>query len=120
MKRDDSSPRAYIDSVEEPQKSLLKAVRKLIIDTVPDAKEGIEYGMLGFGDIANLAAQKNYVSLYVAPIALAEFKKRHSSIKCGKSCLRFGSMKDLELLGSEAVRDLLKSVACLAPEDRSC
>ena len=120
MKRDDSSPGAYLDSIDEPQKTLLLTIRKLIIDVAPDAEEGIEYGMLGFGDIANLAAQKNYVSLYVPPAALEPFQKRHPSINCGKCCLRFSSMKRFEELGGDEVRKLLEAVVALPPEQRSC
>lgn len=120
MKRDDSSPVAYLASVDEPQKSLILAIRELVIEVAPDAKEGIEYGMLGFGDIANLAAQKNYVSLYVAPRALAPFQKQHPSINCGKSCLRFSSMKRFEEMGEDKIRKLLQAVVALPPEHRGC
>ncbi len=120
MKRDDSSPEAYLASIEEPQKSLLLAIRDLIIEVAPDAKEGIEYGMLGFGDIANLAAQKNYVSLYVPPAALAPFKKRHPSVNCGKCCLRFSSAAKFEALGRDEIRGLLEAVVALPPEQRGC
>ncbi|MDA7920336.1 DUF1801 domain-containing protein [Verrucomicrobiales bacterium] len=120
MKRDDSSPGAYLDSVDEPQKSLLMAIRELIIEVAPNAVEGIDYGMLGFGDIANLAAQKNYVSLYVAPLALAAFQKQHPSINCGKSCLRFSSIAQFEKVGGDAIRELLEAVVALPPEQRSC
>jgi len=75
MKRDDRSPAHYIDSVEGEQKQLLLSIRSLIQSVAPDAEEYIEYGMLGYGEVANLAAQKNYVSLYVSPKALVEYKK---------------------------------------------
>lgn len=120
MKRDDSSPAAYVASIEEPQKSLLLVIRDLVIEVAPDAQEAIEYGMLGFGDIANLAAQKNYVSLYVPPAALAPFQKRHPSINCGKCCLRFSSMKRFEEIGEAEIRKLLEAVVALPPEQRSC
>ena len=120
MKRDDSTPAAYIDSVDEPQKTLLLAVRELILEVAPGAEEGIEYGMLGFGDVANLAAQKNYLSLYLPPAALAPFQKRHPSANCGKCCLRFGSLAALEALGRDEVRKLLESVVALPPDQRGC
>lgn len=107
MKRDDRSPASYIDSVAGEQKSLLLEVRKVIFDVEPDSEEVIEYGMLGYPGLANLAAQKNYVSLYVAPKALAEYKKKYAGADCGKSCLRFRSMKQFD---PAAVRDLLELV----------
>ena len=64
MKRDDSSPAAYRASVEEPwQKDLLAEIRTLIFEVAPDVDEYIEYGMLAYGDLATLAAQKLHVAL---------------------------------------------------------
>ncbi|MDF1738911.1 MAG: DUF1801 domain-containing protein [Verrucomicrobiales bacterium] len=120
MKRDDSSPEAYIASIDEPQKSLFLAIRELIVEVAPDAEEGIEYGMLVFGDIANLAAQKNYVSLYIPPAAMAPFKQRHPSLNCGKCCLRFSSAAKFEALGRDEIRNLIKAVVALPPDQRGC
>ena len=119
MKRDDRSPAHYIDSVEGEQKQLLLSIRALIQSVAPDAEEYIEYGMLGYGEVANLAAQKNYVSLYVSPKALAEYKKKHATADCGKSCLRFKSVGNFD---SVAVKDLLTTVQkmILAGEDTGC
>ena len=80
-------------------------------------KEMIEYGMLGYTDFANLAAQKNYVSLYVSPEALAAHKKKYSAADCGKSCLRFNSKKNFDPV---AIRDLLERVKELPIDRRSC
>ncbi len=107
MQRNSESPEHYIDAVEGDQKELLLKIRSLIQEIAPEAGETIEYGMLGYPGIGNLAAQKNYVSLYVAPKALAQFKKAHPSSNCGKSCLRFKSDKEFN---PEAVRNLLTEV----------
>ena len=107
MQRNSASPEDYINSIEGSQKDLLVGIRDLIHEVIPDAEETIEYGMLGYSGIGNLAAQKNYVSLYVAPKALAAFKKEHPSSNCGKSCLRFGSDKDFD---ADAVHKLLSEV----------
>lgn len=120
MKRNDASPQAYIDSTEEPQRALLLRVRALVLEVCPNANEYIEYGMLAYSDVANLAAQKNYVSLYVAPKALDEWKNKHPGQSCGKSCLRFANAKKLDDLGDESIRELIRSVLALPPEERSC
>ncbi len=107
MKRDSQSPEHYIKSIEGEQKILVEGIRKLIFEVDPDAEEVIEYGMLGYVDFANLAAQKNYVSLYVSPKALTEHKNKHPEVNCGKSCLRFSSLKKFD---PASVKALLKDV----------
>ena len=108
MKRDDRSPQHYIDSVDSPQRELLLSIRDVIQKVDPSAKEYIEYGMLAYGDLANLAAQMHYVSLYVPPTILVKHKKRFPGVDCGKSCLRFKSQSDFN---TDAVRELLGAVA---------
>ena len=111
MKRDDSSPAAYRASVEEPwQKDLLAEIRTLIFEVAPDVDEYIEYGMLAYGDLANLAAQKHHVALYVNPLALAEYKINQPAADCGKSCLRYRSQKSFD---RDSVRELLVAVGDL-------
>lgn len=107
MKRDDSSPEAYIDSVEGDQKEMLVEIRKTIFEIDPQAEEFIEYGMLSYRDLANLAAQKNYVSLYVPPKALTKYKEKYTGANCGKCCLRIKSIKQFD---PSAVKYLLKLV----------
>ena len=55
----------------------------------PKVAEGVRYGMLDYPGLANLAAQKQYVSLYVAPEVLAEYAQEFAGVARGKSCLRF-------------------------------
>ena len=107
MRRNDSSPSAYRKDVEPPLRALLEAVREVILDVAPDAKEGIGHGMLDYPGLANLAAQKGYVGLYVAPEVLARHKDRFPGVSAGKSCLRF---KRLEQADPKALRALLRDV----------
>ena len=96
MKRDSSSPEAYRRDVDGELSDMLEVIRDVIFEVDEDADEIIEYGMLGYPGIANLAAQKNYVSLYVAPKVLDGFRDRFSGVDCGKSCLRFRRMEQIE------------------------
>ncbi|MCG8503699.1 MAG: DUF1801 domain-containing protein [Sphingomonadales bacterium] len=64
-------------------------MRDLILRVAPEVEEGIEYGMLDYPGLGNLAAQKDYVALYMSPAVLAEFKSRFPKASRGKSCLRF-------------------------------
>lgn len=78
-----------------------------ILRACPDVAEGIRYGMLDYPGLANRAAQKNYVALYVMPAVLADFKARFLGVRCGKSCLRIAR---LEQFDEAANLDLLQAV----------
>jgi hypothetical protein len=107
MRRDDSSPSAYRKDVDGDLHTLLEAIRDLIFEVVPDVEEGIQHGMLDYPGLANLAAQKNYVALYVAPTVLAKRKVDFPGVSCGKSCLRF---KRFDELDPQALTTLLREV----------
>lgn len=107
MKRDATSPDHYVKSVPGAQRELLEAVRALVREAAPGVEEGIRYGMLDYPGLANLAAQKQYVSLYVMPAVLARHAKAFEGVDHGKSCLRF---KRLDQVEPDAVRALLADV----------
>lgn len=108
MKRNHESPEAYRNDVDGDLRDMLETVRNIIFQVVDEPNEGIQHGMLDYPGIANLAAQKNYVSLYVSPEVLDDFRDRFHA-DCGRSCLRFRRPEQIdsallvELL--EAVRD---------------
>ncbi len=106
MRRDASSPEAYRAAVEGPQRELLEAIRELCLE-VPGVEEGIGHGMLDYPGLANLAAQKHTVALYVAPAVLAKRRGDFAGVDMGKSCLRF---RRLEQVDREALRRLLRDV----------
>ncbi|MGB0775146.1 MAG: DUF1801 domain-containing protein, partial [Akkermansiaceae bacterium] len=106
MQRDCKTPADYHAAIEGEQKEMLLAIREVILDVNPDTEEIIEYGMLGYTDVANLAAQKHYIALYVAPKAMATYKEKHPDSNCGKSCLRMRNMKQVNLPG---IRQLLET-----------
>ncbi|MDR3633914.1 MAG: DUF1801 domain-containing protein [Isosphaeraceae bacterium] len=108
MKRDVSSPQAYLDAVPEAQMSLVTELRGLIREAVPGAVEEIRWGMLCYDDsgaLFALAAQKNSVNLYVmATQALEDMAGELAALDHGKSCLRF---KKLSGVPTETIRRLL-------------
>lgn len=57
---------AYLAGLEEPKRSTLEAVRRSILAVVPDAEEGISYGMpayrVGGKVVAGFAAFKNHLA----------------------------------------------------------
>jgi hypothetical protein len=107
MQRDASSPEAYVKLLEGPQRELLETLRGLIAEAAPDVVETVGSGMLDYPGLANLGAQKRYVSLYVAPKVLAEHRAAFDGIECGKSCIRY---KRLDQVEPKAVRALLRDV----------
>lgn len=107
MRRNDSSPQAYRDDVTGELGEMLETVRSVIFEVAPEIEERIEHGMLDFPGLCNLAAQKNYVALYVRPAVLARYASSFPGVSCGKSCLRFRRSDQIE---PEALRSLLKAV----------
>ncbi len=57
---------AYLASLEEPKRSTLAAVRRAILEAVPEAEEGISYGLPAFRVdgkvIAGFGAFKNHLA----------------------------------------------------------
>ena len=57
---------AYLEAVEEPKRSTLEQLRRMILDILPDAEQCISYGMpafkVGGRTIAGFAAFKNHLA----------------------------------------------------------
>ena len=107
MRRDDRSPEACRGDVEGELRTMLEAIRELILEVAPEIEERIAYGMLDYPGLANLAAQKHYVALYVASSILAKRRADFPGVSRGKSCLRF---KKLEQIEPDALKALLREV----------
>lgn len=107
MKRDVESPAAYLADLEGEQARLVERIRGIVLEVAPEVEEGLRYGMLDYPGLCNLAAQKHYVALYVAPEVLKRHKSAFPKVDCGKSCLRF---KKLDQAAPERVRSLLIDV----------
>jgi uncharacterized protein YdhG (YjbR/CyaY superfamily) len=56
----------YLRSVEEPKRSTLRVLRRTILDVIPDAEQGMSYGMPAFRmqgkTVAGFAAFKDHLS----------------------------------------------------------
>jgi uncharacterized protein YdhG (YjbR/CyaY superfamily) len=56
----------YLDALEEPKRTTLARLRQTILDVLPDAEQGISYGLPAFKvhgkTIAGFAAFKNHLS----------------------------------------------------------
>jgi hypothetical protein len=122
----------YLDGLPEDRRAAISAVRDVILKNLgPGYEEGITYGMLGYYiphslfpagyhcdprqplPFANLASQKNYMSLYLMPLysggdasvpaaALestfrSKWAKTGKKLDMGKACIRFRKIDDLAL-----------------------
>ena len=102
----------YIASLDEPRRSSLEQLRKIILETVPEAEESIQYNMPAYtyhGMLCAFASQKNYMSFYLLDGAIVE-KNRHllAGLSVGKGCIRF---KDIKKLPEPTIRAMLREVA---------
>jgi uncharacterized protein YdhG (YjbR/CyaY superfamily) len=85
----------YLDSVEEPKRTTLAALRRTILDIVPDAEQGISYGVPAFKvrgkTIAGFAAFKNHLSyLPHSGSVFPELRQELSGYSTSTGALRFG------------------------------
>jgi hypothetical protein len=117
----------YLKELPPDRREAIAAVREVILENLPKGyEEGMTYGMIGYFvphrlypagyhcnpdqplPFANLASQKNYMSLYMMAVYgkneewfHAEYKKTGKKLDMGKCCVRFKKLDDLplELIG---------------------
>lgn len=115
----------YLAELPEDRRAVIQAVREVILTNIDkDYEEGMQYGMIGYYvphriyppgyhcdpkqplPFAGLAAQKNYLSLYMMPAYgegsdesrfRAEWAKTGKKLDMGKSCIRFKKLEDLAI-----------------------
>jgi uncharacterized protein DUF1801 len=110
-----STPAEYIAKLDEPRKSDVAALDKMIRKLAPKLKPFIHAGMLAYGPChyqyasgregdwfrIGLASNKNYISLYVCATdgecyATEQFKKALPKASIGKGCVRFKRLSNLD------------------------
>ncbi len=112
------TPDEYIAAIDQPRREDFEKIHELIQKEVPQLKPHILSGMIGYGkyhyhyasgregdwSLIALASQKNYISVYVCSInkngkyLAEEYKDKLPKASIGKSCIRFKSIKDIDLL----------------------
>jgi uncharacterized protein YdhG (YjbR/CyaY superfamily) len=85
---------AYLASVDEPKRGTLEAVRRSILEIVPDAEEGLAYGAPAFRlhgkTVAGFAAYTDHLSyLPHSGSVLAAVGDAVAGYPCSKGALRF-------------------------------
>ena len=110
-----STPKQYIELLDEPRKSEVRKLDALIRKTVPQLEPVIQSGMLAYGpiryryasgregDAARLAVASNAsaISLYSMGVndrgwVAEQYRERLPKAKIGKSCVRFQRVSDLD------------------------
>jgi hypothetical protein len=109
------TPAEYIANLDEPRKSEIAALDKMIRKLAPKLAPFIHAGMLAYGPYhykyasgregdwfrIGLASNKNYMSLYICAMdgktyVAEKFKKQLPKASIGKSCVRFKRLSDLD------------------------
>lgn len=105
----------YIAALEEPRKSEIERIHRLIQELAPGLDPHIRSGMIGYGTYHykydsgregdwfrfGLASNKNYISVYVCAgnengYIAEQYKDRQPKASIGKSCFRFKKFGDLD------------------------
>jgi uncharacterized protein YdhG (YjbR/CyaY superfamily) len=85
---------AYLAGLDEPKRSTLEQLRTAILEVVPDAEQGLSYGMpafkLGGKTVAGFAAYKHHLSyLPHSGSVLAELGDDVAGYETSKGALKF-------------------------------
>lgn len=117
----------YINMIEEPRKSDIIKLHKMIQEIAPDLKTSLYGSIIGYGNfhyksksgregewyVIGLASQKNYISLYICSTDGAQYLPekyvdRLPKASIGKSCVRFKRLDDLD---EKVLRELIQKGA---------
>lgn len=108
MQYNATTPEEYLNQLElDWRKETLLQIRQWILELAPEAKEGIQYKMLSYGNergpLFHLNAQKNYVSLYTGDASKIDpERKLLEGLDVGKGCIRIKKSVDATKTGLHA------------------
>ena len=90
----------YLDGLEEPKRATLARLRQTILDVLPEAEQGISYGVpafkVGGKTIAGFAAFKNHLSyLPHSGSVFPRLKEELKGYSTSSGALRFDTNKPL-------------------------
>ena len=109
---------AYLKELPADRRAALAALRQMIKEAVPEAKESMQSGMAVFavGDcpLFGMASQKHHLALYICQWdAMNKFRGKLGKANYGKGCVRFKKLADLSLDG---VKELIEFAAAGAQQ----
>jgi uncharacterized protein YdhG (YjbR/CyaY superfamily) len=101
----------YLSRIEEPKKSTLESIRKIILEIFPEAEQCITYGVptfkVGGKAVAGFAAYKNHCSYFpMSGSVLKQLADELAGYKTSRGALQFPVDKPL---AKALVRKLIKS-----------
>ncbi|MEH7384661.1 DUF1801 domain-containing protein [Bacillus sp. JJ1521] len=82
----------YILQYPQEIQEILKTIRQVIKELVPNAEEKISYGMPTFalnGNLVHFAAFKNHIGFYPTSSGINTFKQELSGYKTSKGAVQF-------------------------------
>lgn len=102
-----TSVEAYIAAFPKEVQQLLNQMRKAIKANVPQAEEGIFYGMPGYKylgkSLVYFAGYANHIGFYATPTGHDAFKKELAKYKQGKGSVQFPLSEKLPIKLVEAI-----------------
>ena len=102
----------YIAAAEPDRREALRALREVIRDAAPQARDEIRHKMPYYvyhGDLVAFAAQKSHFSVYVmGDTRLTEHRDALGKLDCGKGCIRFKKLEELPL---DVLREIVRDTA---------
>ncbi len=99
----------YIEKLETPQKEICQKLRKIILDTFPNIKEGMKWGVPVFNDgIFYIVALKDHVNLGFSTKGLD--KEELSLFDGGGKTTKHIEIESLETIDPKRIVTLLKLV----------
>jgi uncharacterized protein YdhG (YjbR/CyaY superfamily) len=102
----------YIDGFEGITRERLEELREIVLDVVPDAVEGIAYGVAGFKvngrPVVYLGGFTKHVSVYPITELPAALDKSVAPYRSGKGTAKFSNT---EPLPRDLVEDLVRFLA---------
>src|SRR5690242_12196053 len=94
----DQTVDTYIASAPIDVQPLLKEIRKIIKESVPEAQEKMSYGMPYYGykgKLVYFAFAKNHIGLYIPPPVIQDFEKELVDYQTAIATVRFPLDKKL-------------------------
>ncbi|MEO8665069.1 MAG: DUF1801 domain-containing protein [Ignavibacteria bacterium] len=89
----------FLKKIDKSRREDMSKLRSIILKTLPDANESLQYGMPAYDidgkGIVAFNSQKNYMSFYVGPDSVLKYKHLLKGLSVGKCCIRFKSIDKL-------------------------
>ena len=112
MTSDAKTVAAYLKELPDDIRRALTKLRAFIRKVALEAKESMKYGMPSYGECCAFARQRNNLALYICDAELVrQFKPKLGKVNCGKGCIRFKKLGDLDMT---VVEEMLSARAAKA------